>query len=80
MISDKGGGTFEVRFYKDTAWVGKTFEARTVTVTATFPKEGDNWIYAKPSGNKFWVMLVEKAWGKLGAPVDLGVKVIGVGR
>jgi hypothetical protein len=64
MISDKGGGTFEVRFYKDTAWVGKTFEARTVTVTASFPKEGDNWIYAKPSGNKFWVMLVEKAWGK----------------
>jgi Calpain family cysteine protease len=64
MITDKGSGTFEVRFYKDTAWVGKTFEARTVTVTATFPKEGDDWIYAKPSGNKFWVMLIEKAWGK----------------
>ena len=64
MITDKGGGTFEVRFYKDTAWVGKTFETRTVTVTATFPKEGDDWIYAKPSGNKFWVMLIEKAWAK----------------
>jgi hypothetical protein len=64
MFTDKGGGTYEVRLYKDTAWVGTTLEARTVTVTATFPNEDGNWIYAKPSGSEFWVMLAEKALAK----------------
>ena len=64
MFTDKGGGSYEVRLYEDTALVGTKLETRTVTVTATFPEENGNWIYAKPSGSEYWVMLAEKAFAK----------------